>query len=247
MKAIFSCLLLAWLCWASPAEALSGGPIEGQVLDYETGKPIGGAIVVALWKSVIVGSGMGTCVHVETAPSDSDGRYAIKEWHDIPSVLVLSAGSSLDVYKQGYESVGAPVVYAGVEPNKWIVYRRDPPNEILQTFPDEASASAATHPNNVYLKPFPGTASSRFDYVWHRVFSGMSCHSNAGASQRNLYPLLKAAYHEAKALAATDRQTKTLRFMRELAASAWLAQPETSARPPDWMATIPDQIRRDLE
>jgi len=81
---------------------LSGGPVEGRVLDYKTGEPIPGAIVVARWLATIVGSGQGTCVHVETAVSDGKGKYRIASWQRTPPALILGAGLALDVCKPGY-------------------------------------------------------------------------------------------------------------------------------------------------
>ena len=215
------------------------------MLDYKTGEPIPGAIVVARWLATIVGSGQGTCVQVETAVSDGKGKYRIASWQRTPPALILGAGLELDVYRPGYESVHAPVVYAGLEPNKWIVYRRDPPNEILHTFPDEASAKAATHPEDVYLKVFTGSASARFEYLRGRVVSGMSCHG-AGTSERNRYPLVRAAFQEAKPLAVTKEQQKSLGLLRDIALSTWLALPNFDTPTPK-NPVYPEQVLKDLE
>ncbi len=50
----------------------------------------------------------------------------------------------------------------------------------------------------------------RFEYVSQRVFGGMDC-VNAESSARNLYPLLKVAFREAKSLANSTQEQSELR------------------------------------
>jgi len=100
---------------------------------------------------------------------------------------------------------------------------------VIGTFADKASAKEASHPNDVYLKAFCGTSSERFEYLRYRVFSGTSC-TSAGASQRNLYRLLKTAYQEAKPLAVTKVQQRILSFMRANVLDTWLALPKNAPR-----------------
>ena len=68
------------------AHASSGDPIDGQVLEYGTRKPIVGAIVVARWKGTYHTPWQSStvCAHVETATTDEAGRYHIQGW-DEPS------------------------------------------------------------------------------------------------------------------------------------------------------------------
>ena len=178
MNTVKNLLLALFLIQPLTACAFTDGPFEGQVLDYDTGKPIPGAIAVALWKSSTLDSGQGVCVHAETAVSGADGKYHIPRWWQAPPVLILSAARMLDVYKEGYENVGPAVYYQGLEVDKWVVYRH---KEVIGTFADKASAKEASHPNDVYLKAFGGTSSERFEYLRYRVFSGTSC-TSAGAS-----------------------------------------------------------------
>ena len=72
--------VLAICTTAVAAHAL--GTIEGQVLDDSTDKPIPGAIVVIGWNLGSGGIGGGTlwCPHVETATTDSQGRYQVGRW-----------------------------------------------------------------------------------------------------------------------------------------------------------------------
>lgn len=77
---------------------------EGYILDYETGKPLENAIIVALWQ----GTGTFTntiCFHVETTKSDVEGKYKISafrntgDWKNLGSQEVI-----FTVYKAGYVS-----------------------------------------------------------------------------------------------------------------------------------------------
>ena len=117
---------------------------------------------------------------------------------------------------------------------------------MIGTFADKASAKEASHPNDVYLKAFCGTSSERFEYLRYRVFSGTSC-TSAGASQRNLYRLLKTAYQEAKPLAVTKVQQRILSFMRANALDTWLALPNDAPPERNPEARVPESARKDLE
>ncbi len=58
---------------------LSSDPIEGQVLEEGTNKPIRGAIVVVRWQGHLGYTGT-VCYHVETATTDAEGKYRIPAW-----------------------------------------------------------------------------------------------------------------------------------------------------------------------
>src|SRR3954469_24172358 len=88
-------LLVLLLMQSLTGCAFTGGPVEGQVLDYESGAPIPGAIVVGLWGGIIVGSGQSSCTHAETAVSDVDGKYRISRWWQAPPALILSVSLGL--------------------------------------------------------------------------------------------------------------------------------------------------------
>ena len=89
------------------AFSLSGGPISGEVKDASTGKPVAGAIVVAIWYADVpklVDSGT-TCLHVDTARTGADGRYQIPAW-SLPwswrNLRVTTRMPITKVYKTGY-------------------------------------------------------------------------------------------------------------------------------------------------
>lgn len=94
------------MCLAAPlaACALSGGAIEGRVLEEGTNKPIPGAIVVVRWHgrvSAFVDS-HGVCYHVEMATTDEQGRYQTKPWRQPREYMVSFDHIDADAYKPSY-------------------------------------------------------------------------------------------------------------------------------------------------
>jgi hypothetical protein len=247
MKKIIRGLLLLMLVTPTASRAMSGGAVDGQVLDYDSGEPVEGAIVVARWQGELfqIVQSQGVCVHAETVVSGARGRYHIEAW--AAPTVALGGSVGLDVYKQGYVSAHGPLGYVSLD-GRWVVFRTDGSREIVQTFPDQESAKAATHPNDLYLKRFTGTSAQRFEYIRVVVFTNARCFE-AGPSQRNLYPLAKTAFQEAKALATTPDQIRSLRFMRVAAIDTWLALPGTTTGTEAETAAsrIPEEIRRDLQ
>jgi len=91
-----------------PACALSGGAIEGQVLEEGTNKPVAQAIVTVKWVgsvSKFVDS-QSVCVHVETAHTDEQGRYRTPAWSAAstvgPAILVSRLIPVFTAYKPAY-------------------------------------------------------------------------------------------------------------------------------------------------
>ena len=237
--------LVAAACVAQPFIA---GPINGQVLDLESNKPVSDAIVVARWNGTLVdiGQSRSVCVHVETAISDALGRFHFDNW--MGPTAALGVHPVLDVYKQGYQYAGNPLYYFSRKekpdgPTAWLVFDQRHPSDALGTFRDEQRANEATQPTTKYLRLFKGAQEQQFEYLSFNVYSGMSC-PESGASSRNLYPLYKAAYQEAKPLAKMPQQQKRLRSMRSTAAAVWIG-PSDSARA--GTLVVPDEIKGDLE
>jgi hypothetical protein len=89
--------------------SLTGGPLQGVVLDKSTNQPIAGAIVVARWHghwtNLLAGSSS-ACYHIETARTDANGRYAIPAWTRPPKPLedfrFSDGGNDTAVFKPGY-------------------------------------------------------------------------------------------------------------------------------------------------
>ena len=73
-------------------------PIEGKVIEEGTNKPISGAIVVARWQETRSGifDSQTVCVHVESATTDTQGRYQLPRYKGREPGLT-------DSYKAGYE------------------------------------------------------------------------------------------------------------------------------------------------
>ena len=187
------CLTFALSLLLLPLTAcgLSGGPLEGRVLEAGTNKPIPGAIVVARWQgtySQIVDS-QDVCYHVESTTTDAQGRYQIPAWKEKSKGLMFSAGPWLiDAYKTGYETYW-PAAYSATED-----YKR----------------------NIRYLKPFTGTKAERLKYLI-QMLSAANC-PLAGSSSRNLYPMYKAMYEEAKTISVTPENWKSVDILRQEAA-----------------------------
>lgn len=99
---IFITLLLTCLCLPLQACALSGGPVDGVVLEEGTNKPIPDAVVVVLWKHHQGYSGT-VCYHVETATSNEKGEYHIPKWSNPSDTRTLmDPYVSASAYKPGY-------------------------------------------------------------------------------------------------------------------------------------------------
>lgn len=65
------------------ARALSGEPVEGQILEVETNKSAAGAIVVIGWVGDLsaFAESQTVCVHVLSTTTDAEGHYRFPSWH----------------------------------------------------------------------------------------------------------------------------------------------------------------------
>lgn len=165
--------------------ALSGGPLQGKVMEEGTEKPIAGAIVVARWQGHLAswGHGKTVCYHVLSTTSDENGDYRLPAWKkditedwqkNIRPETVL-----IDAYKPGYGLPTAPSQKRGV----------------------------------VSLKSFIGTPGERIEYLL-RVSSATRC-GTTDESEKNLLPLKKTLYREATAIASSkedQEKVETLLF-----------------------------------
>src|SRR5438105_1293788 len=69
------------LCGCSSNRNYSSPALEGQVMDFKTGKPIDDALVVAQWWGTSKShSASKRCIQMEVTRSDHMGRYATKGW-----------------------------------------------------------------------------------------------------------------------------------------------------------------------
>src|SRR5690242_634884 len=84
-----------------PGDLLGG--FDGRVVDVQSGKPIVGAIVQAIWafeigRGLVAPSGGA----VRTVATDSDGYYEIPRLTDTPGTRSRVTGVTLIVYQRGY-------------------------------------------------------------------------------------------------------------------------------------------------
>lgn len=82
-------------------------PIEGRVVDAETGQPIEGAVVVATWRTLRLGvdTHEGPTLKVLETTTDADGRYRLPGWGPRPRVPLTQVNPyspRLTVFKSGY-------------------------------------------------------------------------------------------------------------------------------------------------
>lgn len=99
---------LALMLVSLDACSLSSGPIDGQVLDETTGKPVADAIVVVTWTgdwTKIFGESSSSCYHAETARTDANGKYHIAGWSrpwSLSDLRVSARPPLFEAYKAGY-------------------------------------------------------------------------------------------------------------------------------------------------
>lgn len=229
-------LVIVFVAWSlsactdpSPAQS---PPIEGQVLELGTGKPLPEAIVVGRWqesRSMLVDS-QTVCVHVETAVTDAQGRFALPAWQGRTSALI-------DVFKPGYEiyypagvSVSSPYYLLPFSETKEarLAYL-----ERVKTKADTGQLGYWPSYHDVRLDDYRGgrihkdrlvtqTRGERLGYL-ETLTRASGCRS-AGRSRRSLYPLYKTIFEEAKTLVETASDKETLQWIRRRAAYAATAE-----------------------
>ena len=76
-------------------------PLEGQVLDVDSGEPIKGAIVLIKWETY-AGHSHWICPHVVTAVADENGHFKSSGWDGWKEAIRTTRERAV-VYKPGYE------------------------------------------------------------------------------------------------------------------------------------------------
>lgn len=156
---------------------LSGGPIEGRVLEASTRKPIGDAIVVARWEGHLASYAHGktVCYHVLTTKTNVEGRYQFPAWKkDIAEDWQKNIRPErvlIDVYKPGYRFHSVP----------------------------------QDRPNDRVLALFTGGREERLREIEHLKQSTVGC-ADPRANGKSLIPLYQALHDEAKPLAKTKEE-----------------------------------------
>jgi hypothetical protein len=209
MRGSKAVLVFAALMMAATAAAtvfphrLYGKRIAGQVIDAVTGQPVAGAHVAFLWESGIIPSGFtghnsrDICYHAAAVVTDQQGRFEIAPWKE---------WSTYDV--EVHEPAG--LIYAP----------RYAPTQI--SLREGKLKPPVERPNERYeLRAFSGTVDERLDAMWWG-FANRGC-SYGGASQRSLFPMLKAMYEEARQIATTEQQRKQVNGYAVMAADVAIA------------------------
>jgi hypothetical protein len=204
--ALLSLLLPLSGCSGAP-RTLYGKSIDGQVIDAQTSQPIAGAHVVYLWESAsLTGTPFGNapsavCYHAAATVTDTQGRFHIAAWEK-----------------------PQPYALPNREPTGWAYAPGYVPNYLSP--PDGPVREPTVHPNDVFkLTPSRAEGDKRLEEL--SMISRRSCFYGA-QSQKDLYPLKKAVYEEAKTYAMTPEQLKRLDRFRDHAAWDWVAPSPTS-------------------
>lgn len=100
-------MLLAADVEGPPPLTYSAKPVEGVVVDAQTGEPLGGVIIVAQWILDQAGVGSYRRLHVFETATDPTGRFLIPGWGPkrnswYPWTRLRDADPMLFFFKQGY-------------------------------------------------------------------------------------------------------------------------------------------------
>lgn len=102
-------------------------PIEGTVVDAETGKPIEGANILAWWtirKGKFIGlAGAETYKIVETT-TDRDGHFIINAYILSPFKIMLIDEPSVTIYKAGYVAWNNSYIFPEYKPREKFKWKR---------------------------------------------------------------------------------------------------------------------------
>ena len=106
-------LILGMVFLPLAAKALSGGPIDGLVLEEGSNRPIADAIVVVRWHGDLsnIAVTQTWCYHVESTRTDPQGRFHIRQWSMPISIYTLRTYDSYAdyvAYKPGYIWTASP-------------------------------------------------------------------------------------------------------------------------------------------
>ena len=86
----------------------SGGPIDGQVLEWDTRKPVPDTLVAVKWSGQLALGMADTrsfCYHVAVSRTNNDGRFHIPRWTK-PATVAYVARQTSDadiIYKPGFK------------------------------------------------------------------------------------------------------------------------------------------------
>jgi hypothetical protein len=105
----FEFLLGSVLALASPGVlAISGSAIHGQVLNGRDGQPIPNALVIVTWRGISSAAlvvQQSVCYHVETARSDSAGKFSTPAWSTgtpMDYFFISQRDTTIDAFVPGF-------------------------------------------------------------------------------------------------------------------------------------------------
>lgn len=160
---------------------LSGDPVSGQVLKEDDHKPIEGAIVVVRWI----------------------GRTTSGSWFTEAKDVCYHVESTKTDQRGQYKT---PLWSQEQRKDYKVKYHS---LRIVAYKPGHGFSRTPSQTDEVlYLEQFRGTQSERLEYL-SRVFVNTSCGSE-NASEKNLLPIRRALYDEAKDLAKTPKEKNTV-------------------------------------
>ena len=206
MKILLVCgalFLLALASCGSMPHVLYGKRIAGQVVDAGTGQPIPGVHVAYVWESTVIPRGFTghnsqtICYHAAAAMTDATGHFQIEPWREWSTYGVEVADPNALVYARDYQPRQISLHEGPIEP----------PRERLH--------------EHYELKRFSGTVDERLDAMWGGIANRGCMYGKA--SQKSLFPMLKAMYEEARSLASSEENKRRVYFFGVMAADAALA------------------------
>jgi hypothetical protein len=107
---------LIWVMAFRLPNSYSAAPIAGRVVDAQSGRPISGAVVMALWELRkdfgIEGPILAGTLHVTEVLTDEDGRYQIEAWGSLRRPVGTYLGPEAPRLMSMQESMKTGVVTA---------------------------------------------------------------------------------------------------------------------------------------
>lgn len=194
MKTMVRILLPIFACAALYPSVSACSPLGvgysrvGQVLDWDTKRPVAGAVVVAVWEgreSTLVDS-QWSCYHVETAVTERDGKFQLPTYLD-KNVFASKKVVEITVFKAGH----------------------------VDTTDRHSQSRGKERVGAYYVEKDSRPREQRFQYL--RSLSGITQCAGAGDSRRNFYPFLMALYREALSLARTRGEREMAERYKEAA------------------------------
>jgi hypothetical protein len=214
-------MLVMFALFPLSACGLSNGPIEGQVFEAGTHKPLAGAIVIVRWHgtySIPFADTRSSCYHVETATTDAQGHFKTPAWTEKSKGFLFSGDYWIDnMYKSGYQEYWPPSFINSDEYKK----------------------------NVRFMEPFKGTREERVANL-SALIRGTFC-ERADKSLKNAYGMYLAIYEEAKPLATNQKDQETLQWIRRIAAISWVSQLLKSSSSAEEERLIDEHLREHLK